>query len=84
MCLSRIDEAPEVALEDFTLKSQIGKGTFGRIFLAELPYSDKQYAIKAIRKDVLIDTGQIQSTLLEQEILMKFSYPFLCNMEYFF
>ena len=55
-CLSRIDEAPEVSLEDFELKSQIGKGTFGRIYLAELPETGKQYAIKAIRKDKLIDT----------------------------
>ena len=44
-------------LEDFQKKALIGKGTFGKVFLAELAgdASGKQYAIKAIRKDVLLD-----------------------------
>jgi serine/threonine protein kinase len=44
-----------VKLEDFEIKMQLGKGTFGRVFLAELPASKTLYAIKAIRKDVLIE-----------------------------
>ena len=37
-------------LEDFQKKALIGKGTFGKVFLAELAgdTSGKQYAIKAI------------------------------------
>ena len=44
-----------VKLEDFEIKMQLGKGTFGRVFLAELPATNKLFAIKAIRKDVLIE-----------------------------
>ena len=47
--------ADKVKLEDFDIKSQLGKGTFGRVYLAELASTQKLYAIKAIRKDVLIE-----------------------------
>ena len=45
----------QVKLEDFEIKMQLGKGTFGRVFLAELPSTGQLFAIKAIRKDVLIE-----------------------------
>jgi len=32
----------------------IGRGTFGKVFLGELKATGKMYAIKSIRKDVLI------------------------------
>lgn len=40
-CLSKKDEAPEVLLEDFILKKQIGRGSFGRVYLAELPQTGR-------------------------------------------
>jgi len=44
-------------LEDFEKKALLGKGTFGKVFLAQLrgDTTGKQFAIKAIRKDVLLD-----------------------------
>ena len=44
----------EVAFEDFKILFVIGRGTFGKVFLAELQQTKKLYAIKSIRKDVLI------------------------------
>ncbi len=44
-----------VALEDFDIQMQLGQGTFGRVYLAILPQTGSKYAIKAIRKDVLIE-----------------------------
>ena len=44
----------EVKFEDFKMIMVIGRGAFGRVYLAELPGISKLYAIKAIRKDVLI------------------------------
>lgn len=46
-------------LEDFKLKMLLGRGTFGKVFLAELEKEKKMYAIKAIRKDVLIEFNQV-------------------------
>ena len=44
-----------VNLEDFQIQLQLGRGTFGRVYLAVLPSTGKKYAIKAIRKDVLLE-----------------------------
>lgn len=58
-CAARKTGAVNVNLQDFEIKMQLGQGTFGRVYLAELPSSGKKYAIKAIRKDVLIEYDQI-------------------------
>ena len=40
--------------------------------------------MKSIRKDTILDYGQLESTLLEKEILLKAHHPFLVGMEYVF
>ena len=75
----------DVKLEDFVLKLMLGRGTFGKVFLAELPSSNnKLYAIKAIRKDVLLDFKQVKNTKLEKDILFSCDHPFLVGMDYLF
>ena len=83
-CAGRKTGVANVKLEDFEIKMQLGQGTFGRVYLAELPGTDRKFAIKAIRKDVLIEYDQIKSTALEKDILFEADHPFLCGMEYLF
>lgn len=73
-----------VSLKDFELKVQLGRGTFGKVYLAELRSTRKLYAIKVIRKDVLIEYDQIQSTQLEKDILFAADHPFLVGMDFLF
>jgi len=40
--------------------------------------------MKSIRKDVLIQNDQIESTKLEKQILMQAKHPFLVSMAYIF
>jgi serum/glucocorticoid-regulated kinase 2 len=42
------------------------------------------FAMKELRKDVLIDTDQIQNTKIEKEIMKNANHPFLVNLEYVF
>lgn len=44
----------------------------------------KLYAIKVIRKDVLIEYDQIESTQLEKDILFAADHPFLVGMDFLF
>ena len=73
-----------VGLKDFVIKSVIGRGSFGKVFLVQKAGSSKVYAMKSLRKDVILDYDQIESTLLEKEILQKADHPFLVGMEYVF
>lgn len=47
----------EVSYSDFKMVMLLGRGTFGKVYLAELTTdpNKKLFAIKAIRKDVLIE-----------------------------
>lgn len=40
--------------------------------------------MKRIRKDILIEKGQIQNTQNEKEILLSIEHPFLLGMDYVF
>lgn len=83
MLRSRIPQQ-DVSLQDFELKVQLGRGTFGKVYLAELRITSKLYAIKVIRKDVLIEYDQIESTQLEKDILFAADHPFLVGMDFLF
>jgi len=48
----------------------IGRGSFGKVFLVEKKDSKEVYAMKSLRKDVIIDYDQVESTKLEKEILL--------------
>jgi serine/threonine protein kinase len=45
----------EVCLDDFKIRKVLGKGSFGKVFLVEKNDDGTPYAMKALRKDVLID-----------------------------
>jgi hypothetical protein len=44
-----------VRLEDFIIMKMVGKGTFGKVFLVQHMHNKKIYAMKCIRKDIVID-----------------------------
>lgn len=62
----------------------IGRGSFGKVFLVQKISDDKVYAMKSLRKDVMLDYEQIESTLLEKKILLEANHPFLVGMQYVF
>jgi serine/threonine protein kinase len=43
-------------LDDFTVKKVIGQGSFGKVFLVVHNQTGTFYAMKSIRKDVVIDS----------------------------
>ena len=54
LCLYRRNTASEMTWDDFELISIIGRGTFGKVYLVRNKRQDKFYAMKVIRKDVVI------------------------------
>ena len=45
----------KVDLKDFQIKSVIGKGSFGKVFLVQKIQDKAVYAMKSLRKDVILD-----------------------------
>lgn len=72
----------EPKLEDFKIVKVLDKGSFGKVFLVENKLNGKFYAMKRIRKDVLIEKKQIENTQNEKKILLDLDHPFLLGMSY--
>ena len=74
----------KVTLEDFKIKKVIDKGSFGKVFHVINIRDGKEYAMKRINKDILIEKGQIVNTKTENDILFQAKNPFILTMEYVF
>ena len=45
----------KATLNDFVIKSVIGRGSFGKVFLVQKVQDNKVYAMKSLRKDTILD-----------------------------
>ena len=57
---ARNNEQP-ASLQDFNIRKMIGKGTFGKVFLVEHQVTKKLYAMKCIRKDIILENEQMEN-----------------------
>ena len=62
-----------VSLEDFQIMKVIGRGSFGKVCLVQYKKTKELYAMKSLKKDVLLDQDQVESTLVEKKNIRKIS-----------
>ena len=81
---SKHKDIKKVTLNDFKILKVIGRGTFGKVCLVQYKLTKKYYAMKIMRKNVILENGQVTSTLLEKNILQNLNYQFLVGMDFCF
>lgn len=64
-------------MDDFDFLKVLGQGTFGKVILCREKSSDKLYAIKIIRKEMVVDRSEVAHTLTENRVLYACVHPFL-------
>eukprot|EP00488_Nonionellina_sp_1-RS-2012_P001554 TRINITY_DN24_c0_g1_i4.p1 TRINITY_DN24_c0_g1~~TRINITY_DN24_c0_g1_i4.p1 ORF type:complete len:704 (-),score=261.99 TRINITY_DN24_c0_g1_i4:168-1988(-) len=68
-------------LEDLTIIGILGRGAFGTVKLVTDSITNKSYALKAIRKNQVVELGQQSHILNEKKVMQMMDNPFLVNLK---
>lgn len=74
----------KVTLESFEFIKVLGKGTFGKVILCREKATEHLYAIKILKKEVIIQKDEVAHTQTENRVLRTTNHPFLTSLKYSF
>jgi len=73
-----------VTKEDFDVISVIGRGSFGKILLVRKKGSGQYFAMKCLRKDIIMQKNQYYHTMVERDVMLNMKCPFIVRLHYAF
>jgi len=74
----------DISLADFDMLKVLGKGTFGKVMLVRQKSTGEAFAMKVLKKDHILEKGELVHTLTENSVLAKCSHPFITSLKYSF
>jgi len=74
----------DITINDFEMLKVLGRGTFGKVMMARETKTGQIYAIKVLKKETILEKGELVHTLTENSVLARCSHPFLTSLKYSF
>ncbi|CBY40073.1 unnamed protein product, partial [Oikopleura dioica] len=75
----RTGSTQSMNIKNFLLKKVLGRGSFGKVLLAEHKNTRNIYAIKVLKKGQIIEDDDVECTMTERRVL-ELSHPFLTTL----
>eukprot|EP00729_Bicosta_minor_P003730 gene3730-1502_t len=77
----KIIDGSELTVADFTYIKLIGRGSFGKVMLAEVHGCDDVVAIKILKKTSVVEDDDVVGAFVEKRVLeLASGSPFLCKL----
>lgn len=73
-----------MSVDDFELLKVVGKGSFGKVVQVKFKETGKIYAMKILKKSLLVQRKQLKHTDTERKILQKMDHPFIVSLQFGF
>ena len=64
--------------------AQLGKGSFGEVYLVQKIDTKEKYAMKVLRKDRIISQNLLKYAMAERNVLSSSNHPFIVKLNYAF
>lgn len=74
----------KVGPHDFRGLMQLGKGSFGEVYLVEKNDTLEQFALKVLKKDKIFGSNLVRYAFTERNILLKLNHPYIVKLNYSF
>ena len=85
---SKFDLSPipkeKINQSNFVCLAQLGKGSFGEVYLVQKIDTKEEYAMKVLRKDKIIGQNLLKYAIAERNVLSLSNNPFIVKLYYSF
>ena len=79
-----LPEQERITPSNFVCLAQLGKGSFGEVYLVQKINSSELYAMKVLRKERIMAQNLLKYAIAERNVLSGSNHPFLVNLKYAF
>lgn len=81
---ARCFSSSSLSMACFKILSVIGRGYYGKVMLVEERETKELFAIKSIRKKMLLNQNAMKTVINEKKILSRLQHPFITSLKFAF